>query len=111
MTPTGYSYQNLLVSLRPLVQITMNYKCCFYNEDECGPFTEPRISTDGLFSKNDLDNNVHHLRTIKIGKKSLPINLLTEKGLTEIELGKNFMMGTNYVQNIDIKWKFIGEHQ
>ena len=34
-----------------------------------------------LFSKSDLDSNVeHNLSTIKIEKKSLPINLLTEKG-------------------------------
>ena len=38
----------------------MNDKCCFYNEDECGPFTKQRIPIDGLFSKNDLDNDVEH---------------------------------------------------
>ena len=53
----------------------------FYKGDECGPFTKPWIPTDGLFSKSDLDSNVeHHLNTIKIEKKSLPINLLSEKG-------------------------------
>ena len=49
----------------------MNDKCFFYKENECGPFTKPRIPIDGLFSKSDLDNNVeHHLSTIKIGKKA-----------------------------------------
>ena len=47
----------------------MNDKCYSYNEDECGPFTKPRIPIDGLFSKIDLDNDVeHHLSTIKIEK-------------------------------------------
>ena len=53
----------------------------FYKEDQCGPFTKPWIPIDGLFSKSDLGSNVeHHLSAIKIEKKSLPINLLTEKG-------------------------------
>ena len=43
-------------------------------------------------------------------KKSLPINLITEKGLLNIELGKSFKTGTKYEQNIVIKWGFIGEH-
>ena len=72
----------------------MNDKCCFYDDNECGPFTKPRIPIDGLFSKNDLDNNVeHHLSTIKIEKMSLPINLLTEKGLIENRIGKKFQNG------------------
>ena len=47
----------------------MNDKCFFYKEDECGPFTKPRIPMDGLFSKRDLGNNAeHNLSTIKIEK-------------------------------------------
>ena len=72
----------------------MNDKCCFYNKDECGSFTKPRILINCLFSNNDLDNDVeHHLSTIKIEKKSLPINPLTEKGLIEIRIGKKFQDG------------------
>ena len=72
----------------------MNDKCCFYDDNECGPFTKPRIPIDGLFSKNDLDNNVeHHLSTIKIEKMSLPINLLTEKGLIGNRIGEKFQDG------------------
>ena len=58
----------------------MNDKCFFYKEDERGPFTKPWIPIGGLFSKSDLDSNVEDLSTIKIGKKSFPINLQTEKG-------------------------------
>ena len=36
----------------------MNDICFFYKEDECGPFTKPRIPIDGLFSESELDNNV-----------------------------------------------------
>ena len=47
----------------------MNDECYFYKEDECGPFTKPRILIVDLFSKNELDNNIeHHLSTIKIEK-------------------------------------------
>ena len=35
----------------------------------------------------------HHLSTIKIEKKSLPINLLTDNGLIENKIGKKFHDG------------------
>ena len=78
------------------IQIAMNGKCCFYNKDRCGPFTKPRIPIDGLISESDLDNNVrHHLSIIIIEQKSLPINLLNEKGLIENRIGKKFQDGDN----------------
>ena len=88
----------------------MNDKCYSYNEDECGPFTKPRIPIDGLFSKIDLDNDVeHHLSTIKIEKKSLPINLLTEKGLIENRIGNKFQDGdricAKHCYEMGIYWK------
>ena len=72
----------------------MNDKCCFCNKDKCGSFTKLRIPIDGLFSKNDLVNDVeHHLSIIKTEKKSFSINLLTEKGLIGNRIGKEFQDG------------------
>ena len=72
----------------------MNDKCCFCNKDKCGSFTKLRIPIDGLFSKNDLVNDVeNHLSIIKTEKKSFSINLLTEKGLIGNRIGKEFQDG------------------